>query len=319
MTGKIVHVVAGVLANARGEILLAQRPAGGHLAGYWEFPGGKVEVGEAVVAALQRELREELGVDVTAAQPVLQVRHRYPEKTVLLDVWRVTAFSGEPRGCEQQPLTWCSLQSLDEYTLPPADLPVIAALRLPACYAITPEPGADLAAFLSGVEQVFASGVRLLQLRAKNITPEQRVRVARDVVAIAREHSAQVLINSDVAAVAASGAAGVHVTATQLLTLSARPLPAGMWVGASCHDAASLLRAQAIGADFAVLSPVQTTASHPGAVPLGWQRFAELAREANMPVYALGGLAVSDQAKALESGGQGIAGISAFWRVDSVT
>lgn len=316
MTAKIIHVVAGVLANARGEILLAQRPAGGHLAGYWEFPGGKVEAGEAVVAALQRELREEIGVDVTAAQPLLQVRHRYPEKTVLLDVWRVTAFVGEPRGCEQQPLTWCSLQALGEYTLPPADLPVIAALRLPTHYAITPEPGEDIPAFLSGVEKIFASGVRLMQLRAKNVTSEQRVHVAREVVAIAREYDAQVLINSDVAAALASGAAGVHLTSTQLMTLSARPLPAQLWVGASCHDAASLLRAQEIGADFAVLSPVQATTSHPGAAPLGWQRFAELVREANMPVYALGGLTIADASQARERGGQGVAGISAFWKND---
>lgn len=316
MTAKIIHVVAGVLANARGEILLAQRPAGGHLAGYWEFPGGKVEAGEAVVAALQRELREELGIDVTAAQPLLQVRHRYPEKTVLLDVWRVTAFNGEPRGCEQQPLAWCSLRALGEYTLPPADLPVITALRLPAHYAITPEPGDDLAAFLGGVERVFADGVRLLQLRAKNTTPERRAHVAREVVAIAREHDAQVVINSDVAAVMASGAAGVHLTSAQLLSSSARPLPAEMWVGASCHDVASLLCAQQLGADFAVLSPVQATASHPDAASLGWQRFAEMVREANMPVYALGGLTIADTSQAHERGGQGVAGISAFWKND---
>ena len=127
-----LHVVAGVLANAAGDVLIAQRPAGKHLAGGWEFPGGKLDVGEDRVAGLSRELREELGVEVTQARPLIQLRHRYPDRDVLLDVWRVESFVGEPRGLDGQALRWCPPAALPDAQLLPADRPVVTALLLPS-------------------------------------------------------------------------------------------------------------------------------------------------------------------------------------------
>ncbi len=124
-----VHVVAGVLVNERREVLVARRPPGGHLAGLWEFPGGKLESGEAPRAGLERELWEELGIRVLAARPFIQVEHDYPDRSVLLDVWRVRRWRGAPRGREGQPLAWVSPAALEEMSFPPADDPVIAALR----------------------------------------------------------------------------------------------------------------------------------------------------------------------------------------------
>jgi 8-oxo-dGTP diphosphatase len=125
---RTVHVVAGVIADADGRVLLAQRPAGKHLAGGWEFPGGKLEDGEAPLAGLQRELREELGIEVHAATPLLRVTHAYPEREVDLDVWQVTDWRGTPRGLDGQQLRWCARDQLATAELLPADLPVVAAL-----------------------------------------------------------------------------------------------------------------------------------------------------------------------------------------------
>jgi 8-oxo-dGTP diphosphatase len=130
-TKRVVHVVAGVLKDAADRILLAQRPPGKHLAGGWEFPGGKVEPGETRLATLRRELQEELGVDVQAARPLLCVRHAYPERVILLDVWIVTQYRGEPTGREGQGLRWCPREALPDADLLPADKPIVTALRLP--------------------------------------------------------------------------------------------------------------------------------------------------------------------------------------------
>ena len=123
-----VHVAVGIVADASGAILIARRPDHAHQGGRWEFPGGKVESDEAVETALQRELQEELGITVQAAEPWLQVHHAYPDKTVLLDVWRVTAWRGEPHGREGQPLRWALPAALTNFAFPAADEPIIARL-----------------------------------------------------------------------------------------------------------------------------------------------------------------------------------------------
>jgi 8-oxo-dGTP diphosphatase len=123
-----VHVAVGILINRAGKVLITRRPDHVHQGGLWEFPGGKVEDGELIAAALSRELHEELGITVQAAEPWLQIRHAYPDKRVLLDVWRVTAWQGDPQGREGQPLAWASSAELAGFAFPTADEPIIAAL-----------------------------------------------------------------------------------------------------------------------------------------------------------------------------------------------
>ena len=126
-----IHVAAAVLFDGRSRVLIAQRPAGKHLAGSWEFPGGKVERGETRTAALARELKEELGVVIEHPRPLLRLRHAYPYGEVLLDVWVVRRYRGEPRGLDGQALRWCRRADLGSAELLPADRPIVAALRLP--------------------------------------------------------------------------------------------------------------------------------------------------------------------------------------------
>jgi len=127
----LIHVVAAVVIDAQGRVLIAQRPKKKHLAGGWEFPGGKLEAGEERLAGLARELREEIGIAIAAPRPLIRVRHAYPTREILLDVWVVRRYSGEPRGLEGQALRWCPQQDLASADLLPADEPVVAALRLP--------------------------------------------------------------------------------------------------------------------------------------------------------------------------------------------
>lgn len=124
-----VHVAVGVILGSDRRVLLARRAGDAHQGGLWEFPGGKVEAGESVQQALARELAEELGITVTASEPLLKISHDYGDKAVILDVHVVMAFTGEPRGLEQQPLAWVTAGALTDYPLPAANVPIVAAVR----------------------------------------------------------------------------------------------------------------------------------------------------------------------------------------------
>jgi mutator protein MutT len=127
----VIHVVAGAVIDAAGRVLIAQRPPGKHLAGGWEFPGGKLQPGEARAVGLARELGEELGLAIRNPRPLIRVRHTYPYGEVLIDMWVVKSYSGEPRGLDGQALRWLSQDELEVAELLPADGPIVRALRLP--------------------------------------------------------------------------------------------------------------------------------------------------------------------------------------------
>jgi 8-oxo-dGTP diphosphatase len=131
-SGPVIHVVAAAVMDAAGRVLIAQRPAGTHMAGGWEFPGGKLEPGEERLAGLERELREELGISLIGTpRPLIRVRHAYPSREVLLDIWVVKRYGGEARGLDGQALRWCTQDELEAADLLPADRPIVRALRLP--------------------------------------------------------------------------------------------------------------------------------------------------------------------------------------------
>ncbi len=310
--GTSVHVVAGVISDARGRILLARRTAGRDLAGLWEFPGGKVDPGETPEQALVRELREELDIEARVGAPVIAVPQQYPHKRLRLDVRRIAAWSGALKGLDGQALAWVPEHKLASYAMPDADRPVVAALRDPAHYLITPEPGDDDAPWLSTLRKALDAGVRRVQLRAYRCDPLRWRRLVERATRHARDAAAEVLINGDIALATAIGI-GVHLRATQLDTLSERPLPRPLPVIASCHSHAELARAQALGCDAAVLGPVLPTPSHPGEPGIGWERFVEMRERVAIPIYAIGGMTRGDVELARSHGGQGIAAIRDLW------
>lgn len=126
---KRVHVAVGVISDGADRVLISRRADHLHQGGLWEFPGGKVEANETVEQALCRELSEELSIEVTAQQSLLTIEHDYPDKAVLLDVWWVSAFAGEPQACEGQPLRWVDIALLHEFEFPAANQPIILAIQ----------------------------------------------------------------------------------------------------------------------------------------------------------------------------------------------
>jgi 8-oxo-dGTP diphosphatase len=313
MSESLIHVAVAVIEDDSGRVLLSQRPAHTHQGGLWEFPGGKVEAGEGLGQALCREIHEELGLEVTGHRPLIRLVHHYQDRSVLLDVHRITAFSGDAHGREGQAMAWVLPTELNHYPLLPADRPIVTALRLPERYLITGPDPANPEVFLARLRQALAAGVRLVQLRAKTL-PDQALRaLAGESLALCREYGARMLINGAPDLVEALGADGVHLTGRRLASLDRRPLDAGYLVGASCHSAQELSQAVRLGLDFAVLSPVLPTASHPEAQPLGWARFGELVEGVPLPVYALGGVGAGDVSEAWGHGAQGVAGIRGLW------
>ncbi|MEW6413723.1 MAG: Nudix family hydrolase [Pseudomonadota bacterium] len=307
----VTEVVAAVLTQPGGSVLLAQRPPGKAYAGYWEFPGGKVEPGEAPEAALARELAEELGI--TIARPCRWITRvfEYPHATVRLNFFRVFAWEGEPHPHEGQVFSWQLPAKLDVAPLLPANFPIVKALTLPDMLGITHAEALGVDSFLARLDVALASGLRLIQVRDKSLAPDERLALARETVRRAHRHDARVLVNGPLELAQAAGADGVHLDAAAAAALTARP--ACEWVGVSCHDGAELAHAAAIGADFALLSPVLPTATHPGAPTLGWDAFSALAAASPIPVYGLGGLGRDDVTLAQSHGAHGVALLRGAW------
>ena len=293
-------------------MLIARRPPGRHLSGLWEFPGGKLELGEGPARALVRELAEELGISVIRSEPFGRVVHDYPDRLVILHVRRVLEFTGVPRGREGQALAWVRPAALSDWAMPQANRVVARAVLLPDQYLFTPDQGQH-ADFLLAIEQALTRGIRLIRLRLPLADEKLVRRRALQVSALCRRYGGKLLLSDEPTWVEDCGAHGVHLTSRALMAARRRPLPADLWVGASCHNAAELAQACRLGLDFAVLSAVRTTASHPERTPLGWRRFAALAKEAGLPVFALGGMGPGDLRRARRYGAHGVAGISAFW------
>ena len=364
---KIVEVAAAVLQRPDGTFLLAQRPPDKIWAGYWEFPGGKVEPGETAYHALVRELHEELGIAVQTAYPWVTRVFTYPHATVRLNFFRVTAWGGELHPHEGQEFSWertsnppqppfCKVGSRDscpsefvadcpvphfakggrrgdfaqevtndKHTSPhdtfnysltvspvlPANAPILRALSLPTLYAISNAAELGVEEFLRRLQTALRNGLQLVQLREKNLLHDELRDLALRVIALAHAHGAKVLLNADVALAQEVGADGVQLTGAQLAELTERPEVE--WCAASCHNAGELRRAEALGCDFALLSPVLPTKSHPGAPHLGWESFAAIAAGASIPVYALGGLSASDMESAWRHGAHGVALLRQAW------
>jgi len=307
-----IEVAAAVIERTDGAFLMASRPAGKVYAGWREFPGGKVEPGESARHALDRELHEELGIAVRTAYPWLNRAFDYEHARVLLRFFRVTAWTGTPQPREGQGgLAWSHAAWPGVEPILPANGPVLRALELPLVYGISVAGDLGVETFLTRLEPALANGLRLVQLREGHLPGADLIALAGRAAALCRQYGAQLAINGDVDLAARLGA-GVHLNAKQLAATVSRPNLA--WVGASCHDAAELDRAVAIGADFVVLGPVQTTPSHPGAAPLGWATFSRLIKDYPLPVYALGGLASEDLAAARQAGAHGIAMRSGAWQ-----
>lgn len=305
----------GVLRDDHGRVLVQRRVGHMSAAGLWEFPGGKVEPGESAARALQRELQEELAIDSLPGASLISLPWDYapgPQR-LLIRAMEVRRWSGQPRPVEGQELAWLYPEQLGGLDWWAANRPILSALQLPAYYLITPNEPADPQAWLERVCATFTQpGVGMIQMRRHDLDDESFIHLASQLFARCKEYGVRMLVNCDLRLAARVAADGVHLSAERLGEPGIESqLSHGQYglVGASCHSLAALHSAAALGADFALLSPVRWTASHPDRQPMGWGSFAALTAQAQLPVYALGGLDGGDLHTAQGHGAQGVAAI----------
>lgn len=315
MVKRRVHVAAAAIISAdQQQVLIARRPSNVDQGGLWEFPGGKLAPYETGLEGLKRELHEELGVEIRNAQPLIRVHHEYPDKHILLDVWQVHEFSGEPFGREGQAVRWVPMNELANYPFPAANLPILRAVMLPTEYLITAEED-DEARFDARLERALREdNIRLVQLRAKQLERSAYLARAQRALTLCKHYGARLLLNGEPDLLKDVEADGIHLTSARLMNLERRPIAENQWLSASTHDQAQLSQAAVLGCDFVTLSPLRTTPSHPEVPPVGWHDFQQLVERAGMPVFALGGMTRFDAHHARAVGAQGIASIRDFWK-----
>jgi len=314
---KLVQVAVAILIRPNGEYLLASRPNGKGWAGWWEFPGGKIEVGETPENALIRESQEELGITPTQIQPWIKRRYDYPAthdaeaKTVLLHFFFVHAWQGELQAREGQQFAWQHPRMLNVSPVLPANAPIMQALSLPPVYALSNVKEMGEKAFLQALATQLDQGLQLLQIRESQLDDTALAQLSEQVLKRCAPYECRCLLNGSPEQAQQLGFQGVHLNSQRLMSLTQKP--ENLLVGASCHEAGQLEKAQTLQLDFALLSPVLPTLSHPGATGLGWEKFSELLNGLEMPVYALGGMRLDHLAQAQACGARGIAMQRAIW------
>ena len=186
-------------------------------------------------------------------------------------------------------------------------------MEFPKHYLITPAVE-DEGDFLKALERSVQAGTRLLQLKEKGMDPADYEALAGKVIPVAHHYGCRVLLTGDPGRVAAVGADGLHLDSKGLAAADRRPVPGRLLLAVSGHDVDALQKGQALGADFAVISPVKYTRAHPDMEPLGWNGLKEAAGVLEIPVYALGGVSAEDEGDAIAAGAQGIAGHRGYWK-----
>lgn len=315
-----VHVVAAVIYNEENRIFLSRRPSYVDQGGLWEFPGGKLHANETSLEALKRELSEELGIQVERAQPLIKITHEYAEKHILLDVWEVRHYRGDPYGREGQVVRWVPEKDLARYNFPEANVAVIKAAMLPHSYMVTADED-DEERFVETFSQALKKhSPDLVRLRAPSLSASAYAARAKTAMELCKGTETRLMLGhhaSEVGMLAelveGLGACGLHLSQQQLLQQSERPIEHTHLLAASTHSVETLVKAEGIGCDFALMSCIKETSSHPDVQPIGWNGFQQAIAGVHIPVFALGGLSLTDVDRARAVGGQGIAAISAFY------
>ena len=306
-----LNVAVGVIKNTYGKVLISHRLKHQHQGGLWEFPGGKIELGETPFQGLQRELTEELGIVIHSAKPLLKIKHHYDDLTVLLNVFLVEQYQGQVIGMEQQKVQWASVAKLADFNFPSANRQIIETLGLDFYYPIVDESLGDGERMLAQLDALIAQGYTLIQWRAKSMADKAFKALAKQALARCATANVCLFLNTRVALARALKAPAVHLSANELFTIK-EAIPADMLVAASCHNKKELEQAQKMGVLFAVLSPVLQTKTHPNCSPIGWGAFKRLVDDIFLPVFALGGLSAADREIAVQHNAQGVSGIRGF-------
>lgn len=306
---KTIKVVVGVLRNPQAQILIAKRQKHQFMAGFWELPGGKVKAGETQTQALGRELNEELGIQPTQLSLHQTMTHKYPDRQVNLSIYQVQTYLGNAYGVEAQEVAWVAIENLNNYLLLPTMRAFINSIILPDKYWITPAINHGCEVWMQQFRQKIQQNTQLIQLRSKSTLTDDFIQKIHQEC---RQNQVKLLLNTPNKTFNAPSADGWHLTTAEMQKLTLRPCGNEQLLGASTHNLQEALKAQTIGVDFVVISPVQATPTHPDATPIGWNAAKEVVDRLNIPVYFLGGMGLKDLHKTRNIGAQGIAGVRAF-------
>ena len=314
----LTHVVLGVTVRDR-QVLVAWRDKTDHQSNCWEFPGGKVESGESPEQALRRELIEELGVVAEVGMPIINFTYDYGDRILLLDAREAHITDDSVISCQNRLIEWRQIETLSTDEFPPANRAILNALKLPHFYAITPtislrDTQSACIALEHRLKHLYMNGVRLILFRAKDSTNEDYLRCAEYLAGLAQEKGIYLLLHDQLEAVGHLGATGVHLSQCGferwIKMKEKSSIPRDCWVAVSCHSLEEVRRAEAANADFCVVGPVKETPGHTSS--LEGSTFENIVAQANIPVYALGGMCHEDLSQVRQCGAQGIAGIRCF-------
>ena len=317
-----VSVAIAVIQRQDGSVLLAERPVGKIWAGYWEFPGGKIETFETPEQAMLREAEEELGIRISQQRKWLVLNVGYPAqydaqgklsavaRQIRLYCFVVSAWQGRLRGREKQRLCWQHPEQVKVAPLLPVNISILKALSLPNICGISHAGDLGENAFLEALGDAFSNGLKMVVVREKTWALSALKNLVEHIIALAKPYSARVIVHG--VETLARQADGLHVSAQQLMTMTNKPSVA--LVGASCHTLEEVNQAVRLGLDYIWLGAVQATPSHPETLGLGWAKFMQLCAECPLPVYALGGLSEDDLVVAQQHGAHGVAMQRAIWK-----
>jgi 8-oxo-dGTP diphosphatase len=281
----IIPVVAAVLRDAHGQLLLAQRPEGKHLAGLWEFPGGKLEPDEEPAQGLKREIAEELGIDLHGSKPLLTLTHHYEDRTVRLMLREADAWDGSPSALEGQQLKGVTIGQAGSLPMPAADRPIVKVMGLDPSLTVIPDPSAFASEdrFLASLTSVLNAGARLVIVTLQSLSGRQALDLARRCAELVQGFGVRWLLDSTPEIVSSIGADGLCVSARRLEAFGARPLPHASLVAVRCSSSNDLAVAGRVGADFAVLEVANST--NIGSGVLDWARHSALISNSPLPVF----------------------------------
>ena len=305
-----IEASVGIIFNESFQLLMAERPQSKTWSGWWEFPGGKIEKGETPLEALKRELKEEIGISVIDAEKWIVRKYAYEDYEVILHFYKVTQWSGNIEAKEEQKISWVLPDNNIVSPILPANDLIFKAISLPDIYAIT-NAYEYSGNFLNKVEQQLNNGLGLIQIREKAISKNAFIELTKEIIQMAGNFDAKVMINSDINLAYKLNADGVHLNSSLLHRLS--EIPKDLIVSASCHSARDIEKAMTMDVSFVVLSPVQKTQSHPNTTPIGWDSFSKITQNYSIPIYALGGMKQDDIENAFNAGAIGIASQRAIW------
>jgi len=306
---KTIKAVVGVLHNKDQQILIAKRQSHQFMGGFWELPGGKIEHGESPEVAISRELNEELGIIVDKLSLHQTMVYQYTDRIVELSIYNIDNYLNTPKGAEGQEIAWVSVENLNSYKLLPTMKSFINSITLPKQYWITPSSNHQSDEWIRKFDEKIKQGISLIQLRSKT---KLDITFIEELHNKCKHNNINLLLNTVDKSFHEAYCDGWHITTGEMFDLKSRPCANNKLLGASTHDLTEALKAQDLGADFIVISPVQATQTHPDTVPIGWDAAKEVVDKLNIPVYFLGGMTLNDLDKTLKLGAQGIAGVSAF-------